>query len=109
MKESMKTHTPPLQEKTLRFHFSNGVMKGKEYDHTFHKDGTVEWGPPGGKMSRNGNAAITRVSDSVYVASYMSDKGYTLTTTFDIDTGKLVSFASDGKEWSKQEGTVTVQ
>ena len=109
MNESMKTHTPSLQDKTLRFHFSNGVMKGKEYDHTFHKDGTVEWGPAGGKMSRNGNAAITRVSDSVYVASYMSEKGYTLTTTFDIDTGKLVSFASDGKEWSKQEGTVTVQ
>ena len=105
----MKETNPTLQDKTLRFHFSSGVMKGKDFDHTFHKDGTVEWGPPGGKTSRNGNAAITRISDSVYVASYMSATGHTLTSTFDISTGKLVSFASDGKEWSKQEGTVTVQ
>jgi hypothetical protein len=105
----MKEPMASLQDKTLRFHFSNGVMKDKDFDHTFHKDGTVEWGPAGGKKSRNRNAAITRISDSVYVASYMSDQGYTLTSTFDLDTGKLVSFASDGKEWSKQEGTVTVQ
>jgi hypothetical protein len=36
----------------------------------------------------------------------MSDKGNTLTATFNLETGELVSFASDGKEWSRHDGTV---
>ena len=97
-----------LEGKTLRFHFSNGPMKGKAYDHTFNDDGTVEWGPEGGAKTKNENAAIERLGEDVFVGSYMSDKGYTLTTTFNLDTGKLVSFASDGKDWSRHEGTVEV-
>jgi molybdenum cofactor biosynthesis protein MoaF len=97
-----------LEGKTLRFHFSNGPMKGKAYDHIFHRGGTVEWGPEGGDKTRNENAAIAKVADGVFVGSYMSDKGYTLTTTFNVDTGKLVSFASDGKEWSRHDGKVEV-
>jgi len=95
-----------LDGKTLRFHFSEGPMKNQAYDHTFHRDGTVEWGPEGGETTKNGNASIAKVADDVYVCSYLSDKGYTLTTTLNLDTGKLVSFASNGEDWSRHDGTV---
>jgi len=104
----MPSSTTPqsLEGKTVRYSFSAGPMKGKSYDHTFHRDGTVEWGPPGGDKTKNGNAAITKIADNVFVGSYMSDKGHTLTATFNLETGKLVSFASNGKEWSRHDGTV---
>jgi len=95
-----------LEGKTLRFHFTDGPMKAKAYDHTFQRDGTVEWGPEGGDRTKNGNAAIARIGDGVFVASYLSDHGYTLTTTFNLGTGELVSFASNGKEWSRHDGKV---
>jgi MoaF N-terminal domain len=100
------SHPQSLEGKTLRFHFSDGPMKGKAYDHKFLRGGAVEWGPEGGEKTKNENAAIAKVGDDVYVGSYMSDKGYTLTTTFNLETGKLVSFASDGKEWSRHDGKV---
>lgn len=101
-------HLQSLEGKTLRFHFADGPMKGKAYDHTFHRGGSVEWGPEGGKKTKNDNAAIAKVGDDVFVGSYMSDQGYTLTTTFNLETGKLVSFASNGKEWSRHDGKVEV-
>ena len=97
-----------LEGKTLRFHFSDGPMKGKTYEHIFHRGGTVEWGPEGGKKTKNENAAIAKVGEDVFVGSYMSDEGYTLTATFNLDTGKLVTFASNGKEWSRHDGKVEV-
>lgn len=104
----MATTTTPktLEGKTLRFNFSAGPMKGKTFDHTFNRDGTVEWGPPGGDKTKNGNAAIAKIADNVFVGSYMSDKGNTLTATCNLETGELVSFASDGKQWSRHDGTV---
>ena len=106
----MRTATAPqnLEGKTVRFHFSTGPMKGKTFDHTFNRDGTVEWGAPDGDKTKNGNAAIAKVADNVFVGSYMSDKGNTLTTTMNLETGKLVAFASDGKQWSRHDGTVEV-
>ena len=95
-----------LEGKKLRFHFSDGPMKGKSYDHTFHRGGTVEWGPEGGKTTKNDNAAIARIGDDVFTGSYMSGEGYTLTAVFNLGTGRLVSFASNGKEWSRHDGTV---
>ena len=98
--------TQDLEGKTLRYNFSSGPMKGKSYDHTFNKDGTVEWGPPGGDKTKNGNAAIAKIAHNVFVGSYMSDKGHTLTAAFNLETGKLVSFASNGEGWSRHDGTV---
>jgi len=38
MSTQSKTTSNPLDGKTLRFHFSDGPMKGKDFDHTFHGD-----------------------------------------------------------------------
>lgn len=94
--------------KTLRFHFADGPMKGKDYDHIFRANGKVDWGAAGGKDKTQSDGSLVDVGDNVYVGSYMSDQGYTLTSAINLDTGKLVSFASNGKAWSQHEGTVEV-
>jgi uncharacterized protein YndB with AHSA1/START domain len=100
------THPQTLQDRTLRFHFSDGPMRGKAFDHTFHPDGTVTWQGADGVKNRADNAAIEKIGDECFVGSYLGTKGYTLTTVFNLETGALVSFASDGKEWSEHHGRV---
>ena len=100
------THgTSSLEGKTLRFHFDDGPMKGKEFDHTFHGD-KVEWGPAGSGKSTTSDGSLVRLDDDCYVGSYMGTNGYTLTAAMNLATGELHAFASDGKNWSAHNGTV---
>jgi hypothetical protein len=98
------TNPPTLHGKALRFRFSDGAMSGKSFDHTFHRDGTVSWGPADGEATKSDKAAIEKIGDGCFVASYLGAKGYTLTAAFNLKSGKLVAFASDGKDWSRQDG-----
>jgi hypothetical protein len=87
-----------LADETLRFRFRNGPMKGKEFDHTFHTDGKVEWGPSGSDQKTISEGRLVRIGDDCYVGSYVGPNGYTLTAALNLASGKLVAFASDGKE-----------
>ena len=104
----MKLHEPSIQEKTLRFHFVEGPMKGRDFDHVFHSNGKVSWGPAGSGKKTESEGALEKVGDDCFVGSYMGSNGYTLTSAINLATGKLISFASNGDEWSKQNGTVKV-
>ena len=94
-----------LDGKTLRFHFRDGPMKGKDFDHTFHGD-KVDWGAAGSNKMTTSEGKLVRIGDDCYVGSYMGPNGYTLTTAMNLASGKLFAFASDGKEWSEHNGTV---
>lgn len=94
-----------LDGATLRFHFDDGPMKGKDYDHKFH-DGKVEWGAAGSDQRTTSDGKLVRISDDCYVGSYLGSNGYTLTTAMNLASGELVAFASNGKEWVQQSGTV---
>ncbi len=101
-----------IEGKTLRFNFTDGPMKGKEYDHIFSGE-KVKWGPAGSDKKTESKGALAEVGTDYYVGSYMGDKGYTLTramnlNTMNFKTGELVAFASDGKQWSQHTGTVEV-
>jgi hypothetical protein len=104
----MKSQTTSVQEKTLRFHFVEGPMKGKDFDHVFHRDGKVSWGPADSKKKTESEGALEKVGDDCFVGSYLGSNGYTLTSAINLATGKLVAFASNGDEWTKQDGTVRV-
>lgn len=105
----------PLRGKTVRFAFSDGQMAGKTYEHAFGTDGTVTWTDAGEKGEKRAVAAadpestaeyeFDQVNADVYVVSYLSKGGYTLTTVIDSKTGKLVSFASNEKSLSVHRGT----
>ncbi len=102
----MTAKTPTtLVGHTVRFTFADGPMAGKAFDHTFHKNGTVEFGPPGGPATTSEHATVAKIADGVFLASYLGPKGYTLTVGIDTAVGKLVAISSDGKDWSKQAGS----
>jgi hypothetical protein len=94
-----------LDGKTLRFHFDDGPMKGKEFDHTF-RDGKVEWGAADAGKTTTSDGTLVQLDDDCYVGSYMGTNGYTLTAAMNLATGELHAFTSDGKNWSVQNGTV---
>lgn len=97
--------TGVLEGKTLRFHFDDGPMKGREFDHKFHGD-KVEWGAAGSDKTTTSDGSLVRLDDDCYVGSYMSSSGNTLTAAMNLATGELHAFASDGKNWSVHNGTV---
>ncbi|MDP9245010.1 MAG: MoaF N-terminal domain-containing protein [Chloroflexota bacterium] len=99
----------PLSGTTLRWTYSDGPMKGKGFEHRFGSDGRVSWKEAGdAKPSADSTAKYqhARVNDDVYVFSYLSGSGYTLTSVVDEKTGSVVSFASNEKELMVQHGTL---
>jgi len=101
----MKKTGAMLEGATLRFHFDDGPMKGKDYDHTFH-DGKVDWGPADSQKRTTSDGKLVQISDDCYVGSYLGPNGYTLTTAMNLASGHLVAFASNDKDWVPQSGTV---
>ena len=97
--------TSGLGNTTLRFHFNDGPMQGRDFDHRF-SDGKVEWGAAGSKDRTTSDGTLIQLDDACYVGSYMGPNGYTLTAAMNLATGELHAFASDGKTWSEHHGTV---
>jgi hypothetical protein len=115
----------PLSGKTIRFTFSEGPTKGAAYDHTFHDDGTVTWrdsaapkrDEPSEKASdKDGKGekeppteyGSFQVADDVYVVSYLSKAGYTLTVALNFETDELFGFASNNQNWYRVRGIFEV-
>ena len=99
-----------IKGKTVRWSYSDGPMKGKPFEHHFAGDGTVGWNEAGqGEPSADSHAKyeFARINDGVYVVSYLSGSGFTLTTVVDEKTGRIVSFASNEKELIVQHGELT--
>lgn len=101
----------PIRGKTLLFHFVDGIMANKTFEHRFADDGTVTF-----RMVMEGKASsaptpggsiryeVAPIRDDVCAVSYPS-KGYTLTTILDFESMKLVAFSSNEKTVSIQHGT----
>jgi hypothetical protein len=99
----------PLKGKSLRWSYSDGPLKGKQFEHEFTHDGKVAWKMAGdAKPSADSSASyhFERINDGVYSFSYLSAHGYTLTTVVDERSGSIVSFASNEKELVVQHGRI---
>jgi hypothetical protein len=106
MTQQSKINT--LYGKTLRWTFTDGPMAGATYDHTFHKNGTVDFrsveeSKPG-KPTHEKNAAAVKVADDIFVVSYLGASGYTLTVVLNLQDMNMIGFASNDKDWSQQKG-----
>jgi hypothetical protein len=100
----------PIKGKTVRWTYGDGPMKGKTFEHHFTNDGTVGWNEAGGGKPTADSSAkyeFARINDDVYVFSYLSGSGYTLTTVIDERTGKIVSFASNEKDHQILQGELS--
>jgi hypothetical protein len=116
----------PIRGKTVRWSYEDGPMAGKTFEHTFGTDGTVSWRETGGDQNdarppTNGKPKtgkpenepkakyqVAAVNDDVWVVSYLSNSGYTLTSVLDFVAGTVVSFASNEKELVQQRGMFEV-
>ncbi len=99
-----------LYGQTIRWTFTDGPMAGATYEHTFHKNGTVDFksAEEGGKATREKHAAVVKVADDIFAVSYLGASGYTLTVILDCAHMTMTGFASNEKEWSQQKGTFDV-
>ncbi|MEP7226549.1 MAG: hypothetical protein ABI785_04235 [Gemmatimonadales bacterium] len=109
-----------IRGKTLRFIWTEGPTQGSTHDHVFHPDGTVTWSDAGGSkpaQPADGAAAkpkekpqygATRITDQIYIVSYLAGSGYTLTVVLNFEDQQLVGFASSTKEWHPIRGTFQV-
>lgn len=101
-----------LSGKTLRWTFKDGPPASNTYDHTFNKDGTIDFRSFDGKSksepTRAKNGTVVKIADGIFAVSYLGDSGYTLTVVLDFEKMKLVGFASNEKQWSQHKGTFKV-
>jgi hypothetical protein len=107
-----------IRGKTVRFSFHEGPTKGASYDHLFHDDGTVSWSDASstkrGETTGPGSSEAKKepptrygsfqVTDDVYVVSYLSKSGYTLTLALNFETDELFGFASNDQHWYPVRG-----
>jgi len=113
-----------LRGKAIRFVFHEGPTKGASYDHNFRDDGTVTW-HDSAKSGRNEASAQKpgqngktkepptkygsyQVADDVYVVSYLSKSGFTLTVALNFETDELFGFASNDQSWFPVRGIFEV-
>jgi hypothetical protein len=101
-------HAPAITGRTLRWIWTEGPTKGKTHEHTFHKDGSVEYceidGEKRGKTVREKKYAAVEIAARLYLVSYQSSSGYTLTVAVDFNLHNLVGFASGAKDWYPIKG-----
>lgn len=110
-----------IRGRTLRFVWTEGPTKGKTHEHVFHQDGTVTWsdvdpsktakpagGPPAANAKEKSEYGATRVTDKIYLVSYLAPSGYTLTVVLSFDDEQLMGFASGAKEWYPLRGRFQV-
>jgi hypothetical protein len=111
-----------VRGKTIRFAWLDGPTKGKTHEHVFHDDGTVEWRdanapqPAAQAVRASGDAtakprveyAAVKLADEVYLVSYRSNEGYTLTVALDFGDHRITGFASGAKDWHPVSGTFEV-
>ena len=98
----------PVRGHTIRWTFTEGTVAGQSYLHTFDTEGTVTYRSADGKPDEDsGHTArygSAKISDDVYVVSYLSEGGFTLTVVLNFANDRLIAFASNDKQWFQQQG-----
>src|SRR5687767_12056250 len=98
-----------LRGTTIRWAFAEPPVAGIKFEHTFREDGTLVWrvleGPGQGASGEEKRYATMKIADGVHAVSYLAASGHTLSVVVDFNTGRVVGFASDNKEWHALTGT----
>jgi hypothetical protein len=96
----------------MRWDWKEGPTKGSSHIHEFHTDGSVEYrhedAKEGETPTREKEYSARKVSEDVYLVSYLGSSGYTLTVALNFENHHMVGIASHAKEWYPVEGTFEV-
>ena len=99
-----------LRGATIRWMFVEPPVAGIKFEHTFREDGTLVWrvleGSGKGAAGEEKRYATMKIADGVHAVSYLAASGHTLSVVVDFNTGRVVGFASDNKEWHALTGTL---
>jgi len=99
-----------LRGATVRWMFVEPPVAGMKFEHTFREDGTLVWrvleGSGKGASKEEPRYATMKIADGVHVVSYLAASGHTLTAVVDFNTGRVVAFGSDNKDWHPLTGTL---
>lgn len=97
-----------LLGKTIRWRFDSGPTQGTVYEHSLGEDGRIAFRDArdaGGEWHQAREGVVLKVTDQVYVVSYQSQGGYTLTVVLNLADRKAIGIASKENQWVQQEGT----
>jgi len=98
-----------LLGRTVQFTFADGPSANVTYEHRFNEDGSIDFRAAGdatAKFSRAKSGTTMKVGDGLFLMSYLSKEGYTLTLLLNVRTLELVGFASNSDVWFQQKGTL---
>jgi len=99
-----------LRGATIRWMFVEPPVAGVKFEHTFRDDGTLVWrvleGPGKGASREEKRYATMKIAEGVHVVSYLAASGHTLSVVVDFNTGRVIGFGSDNKEWHTFTGTL---
>lgn len=112
------TQTPTVGDEdrirgtTVRWTWTEGVVKGVTHEHMFGQDGTVVWrvldGPQKGHEATEKEYSAVKVADDVYAVSYLAASGNTLTVVLNFRDMTMVGYASSAKNWYPMRGTFQI-
>ncbi len=106
---AQKDQVDSLAGRTLRWTFIDGPTAGTTYEHTFGADGSIGFRGAAtadkGKFTWAKDGAVVKVGNGVFVISYLTDSGFTLTVALNTQRMEMVGFASNNESWFQQKGT----
>ena len=110
----MPKQSNSLAGRKFNWTFNDGPTAGKTYEHAFASDGTVVFKEVGSAAQSSGTAnqmpgskyAAFEIAPNIFLVSYLSSHGYTLTVAMNLASQQLNGFASNDKEWHPLEGNV---
>jgi hypothetical protein len=81
-------------------------------EHIFHANGSLEWrvldGPDEGRSAKVMGYAVLPVADDVYLVSYRTNSGASLTAALNFRTRSLVAVTTSQDSWYPAQGTFEV-
>ena len=104
-------HRPDrIAGKKFRFTWDDGPTRGETHEHAFNADGSVDYrkvgdGAAQGKPTHEKKYGAARISDDVYLVSYLGSAGFTLTVALNFANHAIAGFASNDKQWFPVKGT----
>lgn len=100
----------PINGKTLRWIWQEGMYGGNSYEAHFQQDGHVSWkitaGPDAGNTATANVYNVQQVANDVFVVSWLQTDGYTVSITINMTTKKIYGAVSARDEWYPVSGTL---
>src|SRR5262249_17012915 len=93
----------PIRGRTFRCRWANGPTANMAQEHVFHLNGSLEWrlldGPDEGRSAKELTYAVLPVADDVYLVSYRTRAGQTLTAALNFRTRELAAVTASQDDW----------